>query len=150
MLKGRSVLTFFPQVVQCLSSPVSTSASSIQIRSLVSLYILRQASLEPDLALLSVNTYQKDLRDPSPIIRALALRTLAGMSLDSIVALVIMSLKTASRDSNWFVRRIVAESLGKVVAYVYTHCLDFHSLLILRLAWIHLTSLPYSPSCRHC
>ena len=116
MLKGRSVLTFFPQVVQCLSSS-SSSSSSIQIRSLVSLYILRQASLEPDLALLPVNMYQKDLRDPNPIIRALALRTLAGMGLESILALVLMSLKTASRDSNWFVRRTVAESLGKVYTY---------------------------------
>ena len=115
MLKGRPVLTFFPQVVQCLSS---SHSSSIQIRSLVSLYILRQARLEPDLALLPVNMYQKDLRDPNPIIRALALRTLAGMGLESIAALVLMSLKTASRDSNWFVRRTAAEALDKIHAYV--------------------------------
>lgn len=118
MLKGRPVLSFFPQVVQCLSSSTSPSSSSpsssIQIRSLVSIYILRQAALEPDLALLPVNMYQKDLRDPNPVIRALAIRTLAGMGLESITALVLMSLKTASRDSNWFVRRTVAESLEKV------------------------------------
>lgn len=142
MLKGRPVLSFFPQVVQCLSSstsPVTTtsggigggisssatalsstsySPGSIQIRSLVSIYILRQAALEPDLALLPVNMYQKDLRDPNPVIRALALRTLAGMRLESITALVLMSLKTASRDSNWFVRRTVAESLEKVYRWV--------------------------------
>lgn len=119
MLKGRPVLMFFPQVVQCLSSSSSSNSSSptaIQIRSLVSLYILRQARLEPDLALLPVNMYQKDLRDPNPVIRALALRTLSGMGLESIAALVLMSLKTASRDTNWFVRRTVAESLDKVFA----------------------------------
>lgn len=129
MSKGHPVLTFFPQVVQCLSSSSSSTAtggmsssgssstaSSLQIRSLVSLYILRQARLEPDLALLPVNMYQKDLRDPNPVVRALALRTLARMGLDSIAALVVMSLKTASRDSNWFVRRTVAESLDKVFA----------------------------------
>ena len=121
MLKGRPVLTFFPQVVQCLSSSSSSNSSSptsIQIRSLVSLYILRQARLEPDLALLPVNMYQKDLRDHNPVIRALALRTLSGMGLESIAALVLMSLKTASRDTNWFVRRTVAESLDKVYASV--------------------------------
>lgn len=118
MLRGLPVITFFPQVVQCLSSSTSSnttsSASAIQIRSLVSLYILRQAAFEPDLALLAVNMYQKDLRDPNPIIRALAIRTLAGMELDSIVTLVLMSLKTASRDTNWFVRRTVAEALERV------------------------------------
>lgn len=81
------------------------------------MYILRQAAFEQDLALLAVNMYQKDLRDPNPVIRALAIRTLAGMELDSIVTLVLMSLKTASRDSNWFVRRTVAEALEKVYVY---------------------------------
>lgn len=81
------------------------------------MYILRQAAFEQDLALLAVNMYQKDLRDPNPVIRALAIRTLAGMELDSIVTLVLMSLKTASRDSNWFVRRTVAEALERVYVY---------------------------------
>jgi AP-3 complex subunit beta len=97
-----------------MSTTSSSSASNIQIRSLVSLYILRQAAIEPDLALLAVNMYQKDLRDPNPVVRALAIRTLAGMELESIVTLVLMSLKTASRDTNWFVRRTVAEALERV------------------------------------
>lgn len=120
MLKGRSVLTFFPQVVQCLSlSNASGASSNLQIRSLASLYIVRQAALEPDLALLPVNVYQKDLRDPNPVVRALALRTLAGMGLDSIAALVLMSAKTASRDTNWLVRRAAAEALVKLYMYVW-------------------------------
>ena len=125
MQKGKPVLTFFPQVVQCLSSSSSSPASqgagtstNLQIRSLVSLYLLQQANLEPDLALLPVNMYQRDLRDPNPAVRALALRTLAGMGLESIAALVLMSLRTASRDTNWLVRRTAADSLEKVYSYV--------------------------------
>jgi AP-3 complex subunit beta len=108
MSKGRSVADFFPLVTNCLSS------SSLTVRSLVSLYIIRQAALEPDIALLAINTYQKDLTDSNPVIRGMALRVLSNMGLDSIAGLVIMSLKKGSRDSSWYVRRMTAIGIEKI------------------------------------
>jgi len=108
MAKNHPVAQYFPLVTNCLSS------TSLTVRSLVSIYILRQAQLEPDLALMSVNMYQKDLNDSNPAIRAMALRVLTGMNLESIAALVVSSLKRSSRDGNWYVRKMVASCLYPV------------------------------------
>ncbi|KAG0148799.1 hypothetical protein CROQUDRAFT_60083 [Cronartium quercuum f. sp. fusiforme G11] len=119
MCKNRSVLAFFPFVSNCLHSPAhgpgpsSTTSSphSFTIRHLVSIYILQHAHLSPDLALLSVNAWQKDLSDPNPVIRSLALKTLTGMGLESVLPLVMLTINRLLNDSNWLVRRTVAESL---------------------------------------
>lgn len=113
MLKDRPVVSYFPLVSNCLSS------SSMIVRSLVSVYIIRQARVEPDLALMSVNMYQKDLNDPNPAIRAQALRVLVGMDLEAISGMVVMSLKRSSRDSNWYVRKIVAHLLVQLYQWVF-------------------------------
>ncbi|KAF8512883.1 Clathrin/coatomer adaptor, adaptin-like protein [Gautieria morchelliformis] len=65
--KGHNVSEFFAQVVKNVAS------SNLEIRKLVYIYLLRYAEHEPDLALLSINTFQKDLADPNPLICAMAL-----------------------------------------------------------------------------
>lgn len=119
MCKNRSVLQFFPFVSNCLHSSAqtpgpnlqTTSSHALTVRRLVSIYILRHAHLSPDLALLSVNAWQKDLSDSNPVIRSLALKTLAGMALESVLPLVVLTINRLLNDSNWSVRRTVAESL---------------------------------------
>ena len=110
MSRSRPVVEYFPHVTNCLSS------TSITTRSLVSLYILHQARLEPDGALMSVNIYIKDLNDSNPAIRAMALRVLSGMGLESIAGLVLVNLKRSSRDGNWFVRKEVVHCLSRIYA----------------------------------
>lgn len=107
-LKNRPVAHYFASITACLSS------HSLNLRELVAIYILNQADKDPDLALMSVNMFQKDLNDPNPAVRALAIRVLSGMDLEAIAGLVIMSLKRASRDLNWHVRRTVAHALPKL------------------------------------
>lgn len=107
-LKNRPVAHYFASITACLSS------HNISLRELVAVYILNQASKDPDMALMSVNMFQKDLNDASPAVRALAIRVLAGMNLEAIASLVITSLRRASRDLNWHVRRTVAHALPKL------------------------------------
>lgn len=120
MCKHRNVLSYFPLVTNCLHSSnfVSSSAlapsAGLTTRQLVSIYIIRHATQSQDLALLAVNAYQKDLTDHNPAIRALALRTLAGMKLDTVAPLVVMSVTKAARDGNWWVRKAAAEALVSV------------------------------------
>jgi AP-3 complex subunit beta len=120
MSKGRPVADFFPLVTNCLSS------FSLTVRSLVSLYIIRQAALEPDVALLAVNTYQKDLTDSNPVIRGMALRVLSNMGLDSIAGLVVMSLKKGCRDGSWYVRRMAAIGIEKIYRFFGSRACQIH------------------------
>ena len=78
----------------------------------------------PPLALLSINHIQKDLSDPSALVRAHALRTLgslasgqgggAGLSMSGeLDELLVRALVRAARDSAWFVRREAGDAAAR-------------------------------------
>ncbi|KAG9020815.1 AP-3 complex subunit beta, partial [Serendipita sp. 407] len=90
--KGRNVSEFFAQVVKNVAS------HNLEVRKLVYIYILRYAESEPDLALLSVNTFQRDLTDSNPLIRSMALRVLSGIRVAVIGSIVTLAIKKCSAD----------------------------------------------------
>nr|XP_018264749.1 AP-3 complex subunit beta [Kwoniella dejecticola CBS 10117]OBR86907.1 AP-3 complex subunit beta [Kwoniella dejecticola CBS 10117] len=106
--KGRDMEGFFAQVVKNVVSP------SIEIRKLVYIYLLRFASTNSDLLLLSINTFQKDLSDPSPLIRSMSLRVLTSIRVPVIQGIVMLGLKKLVTDRNPWVRKTVAGGLAKV------------------------------------
>ncbi|WVQ93440.1 hypothetical protein IAU59_000514 [Kwoniella sp. CBS 9459] len=108
MSKGRDMEPFFAQVVKNVVS------QSIEIRKLVYIYLLRFASTNSDLLLLSINTFQKDLSDPSPLIRSMSLRVLTSIRVPVIQGIVMLGLKKLVHDRNPWVRKTVAGGLAKV------------------------------------
>ncbi|WVR03787.1 hypothetical protein IAU60_000782 [Kwoniella sp. DSM 27419] len=108
MSKGRDMEGFFAQVVKNVVSP------SIEIRKLVYIYLLKFASTNSDLLLLSINTFQKDLSDPSPLIRSMSLRVLTSIRVPVIQGIVMLGLKKLVNDRNPWVRKTVAGGLPKV------------------------------------
>jgi AP-3 complex subunit beta len=105
--KGRNVSEYFAQVVKNVAS------QNFEIRKLVYIYLLRYAEQEPDLALLSINTFQKDLTDPSPLIRAMALRVLSGIKVPMIGSLVVLAIKKCAADISPYVRKGAALAIPK-------------------------------------
>ncbi|KAG6370469.1 adaptin N terminal region-domain-containing protein [Boletus reticuloceps] len=105
--KGRNVSNYFPQVVKNVAS------QNLEIRKLVYIYLLRYAEHEPDLALLSINTFQKDLADSSPLIRAMALRVLSGIKVPMICGLVVLAIKKCAADLSPYVRKAAALAIPK-------------------------------------
>lgn len=112
MSKGRNMEGFFAQVVK------NVVANSIEIRKLVYIYLLRYATTNSDLLLLSINTFQKDLSDPSPLIRSMSLRVLTSIRVPIIQGIVMLGLKKLVNDRNPYVRKTVAGGLAKVYEYV--------------------------------
>ncbi|KAI6037663.1 adaptin N terminal region-domain-containing protein, partial [Pisolithus marmoratus] len=105
--KGRNMSNYFPQVVKNVAS------QDLEIRKLVYIYLLRYAEHEPDLALLSINAFQKDLTDPSPLIRAMALRVLSGIKVPMIGHIVILAIKKCAADLSPHVRKAAALAIPK-------------------------------------
>ncbi|RXW18134.1 hypothetical protein EST38_g7717 [Candolleomyces aberdarensis] len=102
-------LPFFPSVVKLVASP------SLEIRKLVYIYLLHHSPYDPDLALLSINTFQRDLSaDPNPLIRAMALRVLSGMRVPMVVNVVVMGVKKCASDTSPYVRKVAALAIPKV------------------------------------
>lgn len=106
MIKSLPVTSFFPLVTSLLSP-----STPLQARTLISQYIVHCAATAPELALLSINAYQKDLSDPNPLVRAGAIRTLAAMGLEDIRSLVGVAVTKGARDSAWYVRRASADAV---------------------------------------
>ncbi|KAI6024917.1 adaptin N terminal region-domain-containing protein [Pisolithus microcarpus] len=105
--KGRNMSNYFPQVVKNVAS------QDLEIRKLVYIYLLRYAEHEPDLALLSINAFQKDLTDPSPLIRAMALRVLSGIKVPMIAHIVVLAIKKCAADLSPHVRKAAALAIPK-------------------------------------
>ncbi|KAF9929787.1 AP-3 complex subunit beta-2 [Linnemannia zychae] len=105
--KGRDVSEFFPDVVKNVAS------NSLEVRKLVYIYILRYAEQEQDVALLSINTFQKDLSDKNQLIRAMALRVMSGIRVPVISPIVILGIKKSVTDLSPYVRKIAAHAIPK-------------------------------------
>ncbi|CAE7219719.1 unnamed protein product [Rhizoctonia solani] len=108
--KGRNVSEFFAQVVLNVASP------NLEIRKLVYIYLIRHAASEPDLTLLSINTFQKDLADPNPLIRAMALRVLSAIGVPMTGNVVAMGIKKCATDPSPYVRKAAALAIPKCYA----------------------------------
>ncbi|XP_058008909.1 beta-adaptin-like protein C [Hevea brasiliensis] len=79
MIVGKDVSSLFTDVVNCMQTEI------LELKTLVYLYLINYAKSQPDLAILAVNTFAKDSRDPNPLIRALAVRTMGCIRVDKII-----------------------------------------------------------------
>lgn len=68
----------------------------------------------PNEALLSINCFQKDLGDTNPLVRAWALRTMAGIRLHAIAPLALVAVRKGARDPSVYVRKCAANALPKL------------------------------------
>ena len=67
-----------------------------QIKKLVYVYLVRYAEEQQDVALLSISTFQKALKDPNQLIRASALRVLSSIRVPIIAPIMMLSIKDVS------------------------------------------------------
>ncbi|KAI5001404.1 hypothetical protein ZWY2020_026054 [Hordeum vulgare] len=135
LAQGVDVARLFPQVPpSVLSSPLLSShriratelgcwaaqvvknvaAQSLEVKKLVYLYLLHYAETRQNEALLSINIFQKDLSDINPLVRAWALRTMAGIRLHVVAPLVLVAVKKCARDPSPYVRKCAAYALCKL------------------------------------
>lgn len=105
---GRDASIFFPDVVKNVVAP------SLDVKKLVYLYLVHYAEDKQDLALLSINSFQKDISDPNQLIRALALRVLSSIRVKVILQVVIVAINKCAKDPSPYVRKAAAHAISKV------------------------------------
>lgn len=112
----------------------------MEIRKLVYIYLLRYAEQEPDLALLSINTFQKDLSDSNPLIRAMALRVLSGIKVPMIGSIVVLAIKKCAADISPYVKKAAAQAIPKCYRFVHHQTQSFFRTHVnfLELVWIQV------------
>lgn len=106
--QGRDASELFPAVVKNVVS------KNIEIKKLVYVYLVRYAEEQQDLALLSISTFQRALKDPNQLIRASALRVLSSIRVSMIVPIVMLAIRDAASDMSPYVRKTVAHAIPKL------------------------------------
>ncbi|VDN27528.1 unnamed protein product [Gongylonema pulchrum] len=64
-----------------------------QLKKLVFVYLVRYAEEQQDLALLSISTFQRALKDPNQLIRASALRVLSSIRVPMIAPIMLLAIR---------------------------------------------------------
>uniref|UniRef100_T1I5H4 AP-3 complex subunit beta n=1 Tax=Rhodnius prolixus TaxID=13249 RepID=T1I5H4_RHOPR len=106
--KGRDASELFPAVVKNVVS------KNIEVKKLVYVYLVRYAEEQQDLALLSISTFQRALKDPNQLIRASALRVLSSIRVPVIVPIVMLAIKDSASDMSPYVRKTAAHAIPKL------------------------------------
>eukprot|EP00930_Biecheleria_cincta_P082896 TRINITY_DN72538_c0_g1_i1.p1 TRINITY_DN72538_c0_g1~~TRINITY_DN72538_c0_g1_i1.p1 ORF type:complete len:960 (+),score=280.87 TRINITY_DN72538_c0_g1_i1:92-2881(+) len=107
---GRDASSLFPDVVK------NVSFQSLELKKLIYIYLVQYAENNRELALLSINSFQKDLMDRSQQVRASALRAMASIKVLEVIQLVMVAVKTAANDTSPYVRKTAAQCMTKVYA----------------------------------
>uniref|UniRef100_A0A671LMG5 AP-3 complex subunit beta n=1 Tax=Sinocyclocheilus anshuiensis TaxID=1608454 RepID=A0A671LMG5_9TELE len=84
------------------------------LKKLVYVYLVRYAEEQQDLALLSISTFQRALKDPNQLIRASALRVLSSIRVPIIVPIMMLAIKEAATDLSPYVRKTAAHAIQKL------------------------------------
>ncbi|KAJ8286961.1 hypothetical protein GJAV_G00045370 [Gymnothorax javanicus] len=106
--KGKNASELFPAVVKNVAS------KNIELKKLVYVYLVRYAEEQQDLALLSISTFQRALKDPNQLIRASALRVLSSIRVPIIVPIMMLAIKEAASDLSPYVRKTAAHAIQKL------------------------------------
>jgi len=108
MSTGRDVSIFFPSVV------VNIVTDSFEVKALVYMFLVRTAEQRPDEALLSINSFQKDLAHQNARVRAAALRVMSSIRVKVIVPVVVLAIRKCAVDVSPHVRKAAANAIPKV------------------------------------
>lgn len=106
--KGKDASDLFPAVVKNVVS------KNLEVKKLVYVYLTRYAEEQQDLALLSISTFQRALKDPNQLIRASALRVLSSIRVPVIAPIMMLAIKESVMDMSPYVRKTAAHAIPKL------------------------------------
>lgn len=108
MRSGENVQSLFSSMLRCVRT------ADIELKKLSYLYLVNYSAQEPEQAIMAVNTFIQDSQDGSPLIRALAVRTMCRIKLESVAENMIIPLKKALSDPDPYVRKTAAFGVAKL------------------------------------
>nr|CDS22201.1 AP 3 complex subunit beta 2 [Echinococcus granulosus] len=106
--RGKECSDLFPAVVKNVVS------KDPEVKKLVYAYLTRYAEEQQDLALLSVSTFQRSLKDANQLVRASALRVLSSIRISVIAPILMLAVRDGAVDLSPYVRKTVAHAIPKL------------------------------------
>jgi vesicle coat complex subunit len=105
---GENVSSLYPSMLRCIAT------DDLALKRLVYHYLLIYSTQQPEQAIMTVNTLIKDSTDPNPIVRALAVRTMCRLKLDTVAEHMLIPLKKSIADKDPYVRKTAAIAVSKL------------------------------------
>ncbi|CAM9515000.1 unnamed protein product, partial [Choristocarpus tenellus] len=109
--KGRDVKEFFSDVVK------NMAVRSVEVKKMVYIYLVHYADSDAqcrELALLSINSFQNDLRGTNQLIKALALRVMTSIRVPEIIQIQLLAVRDCASDTSPYVRKCAANAIPKI------------------------------------
>ncbi|CAO3600089.1 unnamed protein product [Absidia cylindrospora] len=111
MTMGNDMSSLFPDILNVMNVPI------LEIKKMVYLYLINYARSKPDMAMMAITMFIKDVEDPNPLIRALAIRTMGYIQVEKIVDCLVDPLRHCLRDKDPYVRKTAAICVAKLYMY---------------------------------
>ncbi|RUS21377.1 hypothetical protein BC937DRAFT_92866 [Endogone sp. FLAS-F59071] len=108
MTMGNDMSPLFPDIINVMNVPI------LEIKKMVYLYLINYARGKPDMAMMAISTFMKDVEDPNPLIRALSIRTMGYIQVEKIVDCLVEPLRHCLRDQDPYVRKTAAICVAKL------------------------------------
>lgn len=108
MTVGKDVSALFVDVLKCMQT------TNIELKKLIYLYLMNYAKTQPEKVILAVSTFLRDSQDANPLIRALAIRTMACIRVTEIVEYIVDPLRRCLSDEDPYVRKTAAIAVAKL------------------------------------
>ncbi|CCH62334.1 hypothetical protein TBLA_0H00410 [Henningerozyma blattae CBS 6284] len=108
MTLGKDMSKLFPDIVKNIAT------NDIEQKKLVYLYVLNYADIYPELCILIVNTFVTDSRDPNPLIRSMAIKTMSMIKTQTIVDYIEEPLRRTLQDNDPYVRKSAVFCVAKL------------------------------------
>ena len=89
-------------------------SKDLELKKLVYLYIINYARLKPEEAIMIVNVFIRDIKSGSPMIKALAVRTIGYIKVDKLNDYLIEPLKQSIFDEDPYVRKCAILTIPKI------------------------------------
>ncbi|VVT48607.1 uncharacterized protein SAPINGB_P001862 [Magnusiomyces paraingens] len=107
-MSNNEMITLLPDVVSIMS------INDIDIKKLCFLFLLTYSKAKPDLAIRAIPILVKDLSDPSPLIRALSLRTMSAIPVREFFDAILIRISDLLHDKDPYVCKTAAYGVAKL------------------------------------
>jgi len=94
-------------------------AKSVEVKKMVYMYLSHYCDFNHqcrELALLSINSFQKDLAASNQLVRAMALRVMTSIRVPDVIQIQLLAVKKCAGDSSPYVRKCAANAIAKLVS----------------------------------
>ncbi|KAG9318444.1 Adaptor protein complex beta subunit [Chiua virens] len=107
---GNDMSPLFHDVVQCIGTPL------LEIKKMVYLYLVSYGRSKPEQIQIVIPSFLQDCNDRNPLIRALAIRTMAYIPIPVVTEALSEQLRHCIKDRDPYVRKTAAICVAKLYA----------------------------------